>query len=109
MMNTQNNPDNRRTFLKKTAVAAAAASTAGLLKTTIYGQNQAPSAGVIGANNRIAVAYVGVGGQGMAHVRSQKTHAAENNIVQAAVCDVYQKRLDAAREYIAVTDGNAFR
>jgi len=109
MMNTQNNPDNRRTFLKKTAMAAAAASTAGLLKTTIYGQNQAPSAGVIGANNRIAVGYVGVGGQGMAHVRSQKTHAAENNIVQAAVCDVYQKRLDAAREYIAVTDGNAFR
>jgi len=110
-----NNPaktdsQDRRTFIKQTAlVAAAAASGASLLKTPVYGQNQAPSTGrVIGANDRIVVGYVGVGGQGMAHVRSQKTHAHENNIVQAAVCDVYQKRLDAAREFVGLQSANAY-
>jgi predicted dehydrogenase len=110
MTASPNTADNRRTFLKKTAVASAAVSAAGVLKTPVYGQNQAPSpGGVIGANDRITVAYVGVGGQGMAHVRSQKSHAAENNIVQAAVCDLYQRRLDAAREYIGVTEANSYR
>src|SRR6185369_2911394 len=73
---------------------AATVATTNLIKTPVYGQNQAPSTGrVIGANDRIIVAYVGVGGQGMAHVRSQKAHASENNIAQAAVCDLWQKRV----------------
>jgi predicted dehydrogenase len=55
---------------------------------------------VIGANDRIVVAYIGVGGQGMRHVREQKTHAGENNIAQAAVCDVWQKRLLEAKAFI---------
>src|SRR2546429_446034 len=45
----------------------------------------------------------------MAHVRSQKEPAAENNIVPAAVCDVYQKRLDGARQYLGLTEADAFR
>src|SRR5207245_6027581 len=57
----------RRDFIKKTATVAAAVASTSLLKTPIYGQNQAPSAGVTGANNRIAVGFIGVGGQGMAH------------------------------------------
>jgi hypothetical protein len=81
----QDFPENRRNFLKKTAAAAGAV---GLLRSPIYGQNQAPSAGVTGANNRIQVGFVGVGGQGMAHVRSQKENAAANNIDLVAVCDV---------------------
>src|SRR5215510_7790264 len=98
-MNTPNSAsptqETRRSFLKKAATAAAVVSATNPFKTPVYGQNQAPSPGrVIGANDRIAVAYVGVGGQGMAHVRSQKDHAGENNIAQAAVCDVWQKRLD---------------
>src|SRR5437867_1431853 len=93
--------ETRRDFIKKTATAAAAVAATGVFKTPVYGQNTAPSTGrVIGANDRIAVAYVGVGGQGMAHVRSQKTHASENNIVQVAVCDVWQKRLQEAKAYI---------
>ena len=91
--------ENRRTFLKKTAAIAASASAVNLFKTPVYGQSQAPAPGrVVGANDRIAVAYIGTGSQGMAHVRHQKEHAAANNIVQAAVCDVYQKRLDIARQ-----------
>src|SRR5207247_1626848 len=80
-------PESRREFIKKTATAAAAVvATANVFKSPVYGQNQAPSTGrVIGANDRIAVAYIGVGGQGQAHVDSQKRNAADNNIVQAAV------------------------
>src|SRR5713101_7695404 len=93
--------ETRRDFIKKTATAAAAVAATGIFKTPVYGQNSAPSTGrVIGANDRIVVAYVGVGGQGMAHVRAQKAHASENNIVQAAVCDVWKKRIEGAKAYI---------
>ncbi len=113
-MNTPNSAssshETRRSFLKKAATAAAVVSATNPFKTPVYGQNQAPSHGrVVGANDRIAVAYVGVGGQGMAHVRSQKEHASENNIVQAAVCDVWQKRLDNARDFLALSESAAYR
>jgi predicted dehydrogenase len=105
---SQNEGENRRTFIKKTAAIAAGASAATFLKTPVYGQSQAPSTGrVIGANDRIAVAYVGVGSQGTAHVRYQK-EVVENNIVQVAVCDVYQKRLRAAQAIIGAKDSDAY-
>src|SRR5258707_648828 len=94
--------------IKRPATAAAAVAATGILKTPVYGQNTAPSTGrVIGANDRIAVAYIGVGGQGMAHVRSQKTHASENNIVQVAVCDLWKKRLDEAKACIETENAGA--
>lgn len=100
--------ETRRTFIKKAATAAAVSAT-GLVKTPVYGQSQAPGAGrVLGANDRIVVGYVGVGNQGTAHLKSQKTHAQENNIVQAAVCDVYQKRLHAAKELLGLADKDAY-
>jgi len=100
--------ETRRDFLKKTATAAAAVAATGILKTPVYGQSTAPSTGrVIGANDRIIVAYVGVGGQGMAHVRSQKAHASENNIAQAAVCDLWQKRLGEAKAFIESENSGA--
>lgn len=92
--------DSRRDFIKKTATAAAAVAATSLLKTPIYGQNQAPSANVAGANNKLTVGYIGVGGQGMAHVRSMKGHASDSNIELVAVCDVWQKRIEGAKGYI---------
>src|SRR5437660_4379383 len=98
---TQPNGESRRAFLKKTATAAAAVAATNLFKTPVYGQNQAPSPGrVIGANDRIVVGYIGVGNQGMAHVRSQKEHAAENNVAQVAVCDLSKFRVGDAQKYI---------
>ena len=91
----------RRDFIKKTAAAAAVVAAANVVKTPVYGQNQAPSANVTGANNRIVVGYVGVGGQGFnAHVRGVKEHAAANNVAQAAVCDVSKTRIAKAKEFI---------
>lgn len=102
--------DSRRNFLKKAAAATAALAATNPFKTPVYGQTQAPSAGrVIGANDRIVVGYVGVGSQGMAHVRSQKTDAKLNNIVQAAVCDVYQKRLDEAAKFLNLGAGATYK
>src|SRR5215831_6292614 len=84
----------RREFLKRTATTAAALATTSFLNTPVYGQNQAPSANVTGANNRIVLGFIGVGAQGMTHVRNMKTHEGENNVAGAAVCDVWNKRID---------------
>ncbi len=103
--NSSAGPDSRREFIKKTATAAAFVATANVFKTPVYGQSQAPSAGrVIGANDRIAVAYIGVGGQGQAHVDSMKRNAADNNILQAAVCDVSKTRNAEAKKMIGSSD-----
>ena len=91
----------RREFLKKSTLAAAAAASANIFKTPVYGQNQAPAPGsVVGANNRLTVAYIGVGPQGMAHVKTQKAGAAANNIVQVAACDLSATRQQKAKAEI---------
>ena len=91
--------ENRRQFLKKTGTAAAAAS---LLKVPVYGANRAPSVNVKGANDRIVIGFVGVGGRGFgAHVRQMRQHAEGNNIAQAAVCDVSTHRANAAKKFVS--------
>jgi predicted dehydrogenase len=93
--------ETRRGFIQKTATAAAAVAVTNIFKTPVYGQSQAPSTGrVIGANDRITVGFIGVGGQGMAHVRSMLDHLPENNIAAAATCDVWQKRIESSRAEI---------
>jgi predicted dehydrogenase len=90
----------RREFIKKSTLAAAAtAASVNLFKTPVYGQDQAPAPGsVVGANNRLRVAYIGTGNQGQFHIQNQKDHAGENNIEQVAVCDLSKTRqADAAK------------
>jgi predicted dehydrogenase len=98
MDNTNSKPpsgsDTRRSFIKKTATAAAAVAATGIIKTPVYGQSTAPSTGrVIGANDRIAVAIVGVGyGIGQDHIMGIQRDGKKNNTVMAAACDVYAQR-----------------
>jgi predicted dehydrogenase len=94
--------DSRRSFIRKTAAAAAAVASTNLFKTPVYGQSQAPSSGrAIGANDRIVVGFVGVGGQGLnAHVNFGKKLLSENNIALAAVCDVSKTRIAQAKQSI---------
>jgi predicted dehydrogenase len=95
---TQDGGATRREFIKKSSLAAAAAASVNMFKTPVYGQDQAPSAGVVGANNRLRVAYIGTGNQGQFHVQNQQANAAANNIEQVAVCDLSkQRRADAAK------------
>ena len=86
--------ETRRNFLKTTATAAAAVAATGFLKTPVYGQTTAPSANVAGANNKLAVGFVGLGNQGLnSHLTIMAANAGENNIATVAVCDVSKKRL----------------
>lgn len=100
----------RRDFIRKTASAAAAVAAATpFLKTPVYGQNQAPSANVAGANNRIAVAVVGVGfGIGQNHLAGIHEKSNENNTVVAAACDVFNKRRNWAKEKAGLKDSDLY-
>ena len=91
--------ETRRNFIKKAATAAAAVAATRLIKTPVYGQNQAPSTGrVIGANDRILVGFVGMGNQGLnSHLKPMLQNAQANNMAVGAVCDVSKHRLDEAK------------
>lgn len=88
---------NRRDFLKQATTAGAALSTA---QTVMAARPAAKMSGrVIGANDRINVATVGVGGRG--HYVSSVFHklGQEKNSCQiVAVCDTYQKRVNRSKE-----------
>jgi predicted dehydrogenase len=99
----------RRDFIKKTATVAAAVAATPLLKTPVYGQNQAPSANVAGANNKIAVAVIGIGvGIGQNHLNGIHEKAGENNTVVAAACDVFSKRRGIAKDKAGLKDSDVY-
>jgi predicted dehydrogenase len=104
-----NQPDGlpRRKFIVQAATAAAAVASAPLLRTSVYGQSQAPSANVIGANSRIAVGVIGVGpGIGMNHLEGMHGAAGANNTVVAAASDVFNKRRDWAKARAGLKDSD---
>ena len=92
--NTSVTGASRRDFIKKTSIAAAAVAATGIVKTPVYGADTAPSTGrVIGANDRITVAIIGVGyGIGQDHIIGIQENAGDNNVVVAAGCDLFSKR-----------------
>ena len=100
----------RRDFLKKTAAVAAAAATTPLFRIPVYGQNQAPAPGrVIGANDRISVAIVGVGfGIGQNHLKGIYENSKENNTVITAASDVFNKRRDFAKTTANLKDSDVY-
>jgi hypothetical protein len=53
-------PASRREFLKRTTLASAAVAAVPLLRRPVYGQSQAPSVNVTGANSRLTIGYIGV-------------------------------------------------
>lgn len=104
--------ETRRQFIKKAATATAAvAATTHLFKTPVYGQSTAPSTGkVIGANDRIGVAVVGVGfGIGKNHLEGIHKSASANNVVVGAACDLYSVRRDYAKAKAELKDADVFK
>ena len=77
----------RRSFLKSSALAA----------TTAAFGTSVPST-VLGANDRINLAFIGTGGRGTGLMRGVVSRSVEENVRVAAVCDVFRKRLDQAKE-----------
>jgi len=99
----------RRDFIKKSATAAAVVAAGSWIKTPVYGQPQAPSAGVAGANNRITVGVIGVGfGIGQNHLQGIHQKANENNTAVIAASDVFNKRRDWAKTTAGLKDADLY-
>jgi len=77
----------RRSFLRSAGASVAAASFGAL----------EPSS-VLGANDRINFAVIGTGGRGTGLLRQLVERSGEENIRVVAVCDVFRKRLNRAKE-----------
>lgn len=99
----------RREFIR-----AAGFTAAGLMATTVVGgkaiaQGAAPASGnVIGANSKLRIGMIGVGGMGGGHLKMIKDMSADQNVEIIAVCDVWNKRLKQAQQAAGVTDAQAF-
>ena len=63
-------------------------------------------AAVKGANERLQVGVIGCGGMATGHMRALVRMAEADNVRVAAVCDVWQKRLDMAAD---LTKGTPFK
>nr|MCR5162715.1 Gfo/Idh/MocA family oxidoreductase [Thermoguttaceae bacterium] len=77
----------RRVFLKTAAVAAAAIPALDIIPASAQG-----------ANERIGVGFIGVGGRSGAHQGIIKNFQKEGIAEPVAVCDVYRPRLVKASE-----------
>ncbi len=104
----------RRQFLKQSAAAAAAV--AGFTMTrSASGQAAATTAraagqaAASGANDKLVLAVIGHGSQGMQLLRSARNQAAASNVEVAAVCDLWEKRLEQARARAELPESAAHR
>ena len=89
-------PLNRRDFVRG---AAAVGATVGVAKQAFANRNKLNPGRVIGANDRIQIASIGVGGRGSYVARTFAKVGAEKNSCQiVAVSDVYQKRVNRNKE-----------
>ena len=91
----------RRTFVKSSALIP-------FLPSLSYSK-------IIGSNERLNIALIGVGGMGNAHATDIVNRKKRENVNITHVCDLYQKRLNAAAnltgglptmEYQEILDAN---
>ena len=83
----------RRTFLNTAGTAAVGAVAGGfpqLLPSRSFG-----AAGRPGANHRLTIAHIGVGGMGMTHLANMLRFQKEGKVTIAAVCDADDNQVDA--------------
>ena len=96
---TSHLPDrsSRRTFLAASLAAGTAA-----LSAQSYGR-------VIGANDRIRVGFIGVGGMGGSHIESCLALRDADNLELVAACDCWKSRAEAAAARIGGTAFTDYR
>ena len=97
----------RREFLRNAAVTAVATAAAtGVARSSVY--SLAPGR-VLGANDRVNIGFVGVGGQGFgSHLSPLKDREKEANIACIAACDLYVRRAKRAQQKLGVPDSQIF-
>lgn len=86
-MRTKSSLLNRRRFLKSSGL---------LLGAGAIGLPQIVSSRVFGANERLTLGHIGVGGMGGGHLRNMAKRMSSGEINIAAVCDADENRLAAA-------------
>lgn len=89
-------PVSRRSFLKSTGTVAAAGAAFGLPQFIPSGVLAAD--GKPGANERITVAHIGIGGMGSGHLSYMLARRSRGEVNVAALCDADEKRLASALE-----------
>ncbi len=92
----------RRKFVKGLAGTAAGIATFG----PILGMSANSYSRFIGSNERIRIGVIGCGGMANAHMEALLKMKESDNVEIAAVCDIYTKRLDKAKE---LTQAQAFK
>jgi predicted dehydrogenase len=81
----------RRDFVGGTAAAAVSAGPAVV--------------SALGANEKLQVAFIGMGGRGR-YVMDMMYKAAKDHVVVTAVCETFQPRLAAAKDFVQTNGGN---
>jgi predicted dehydrogenase len=95
--------NNRRDFLRQAGALTAALSSAG---SALAKSSSKASGRTLGANDRINIGVIGVGGRGTGDARDFARVGQENNSCQVvAVADCYQKRINHAKEMLKISDG----
>ena len=98
----ENTNISRRKFVQRVA-----GSTAGI---AVFGSSLGMSAAsysrIVGANERLNIGVIGCGGMSNEHMKALLQMKKSDNIDITAVCDVYTKRLDQAKE---LTKAQAFK
>ena len=102
--NQDSNGTTRREFIRTAAIGAAGALAVSSMPTTAEAMRR-----VVGANDRINIAHVGLGTQGYgAHCRLLHQAEKDNNTQQIAACDLYGRRLRDAQNELKLTDSQLF-
>ncbi|HEY2015998.1 MAG TPA: Gfo/Idh/MocA family oxidoreductase, partial [Bryobacteraceae bacterium] len=97
-MSTENKSFDRRDFLK---TVGATSLTLGTASSAFAGKTGTKMTGgrVLGANDRINIGVLGVGGRGAYDAQAFAKYGKDNNACQiVAVCDVYEKRKKIAAD-----------
>ena len=103
------NEMSRRDFIKSAGVTSAGLAAASLVGGAEAKASTRPAAKIIGANDRITYAVVGVGGMGNGHLKILKDFEARENLAVLGVCDVFEKRRRRAQQVAQLGDGQVYK
>jgi len=103
-------PSSRRAFLNTASAAAALSAASNAFakneKTIRPGVTARSASRVVGANDRVHVGMIGVGGMGTVHLQAfmKQQNDDEKDIQIVAISDIYTKRKQRARDIAKLTD-----
>ncbi len=98
----------RREFFRKTGTAVAVAGVGLSAARKAMGAAPAVGSGILGANDRLNVAVVGVKGMGGGHIAYILEQMPDANVKISAICDVWEKARLKAKEKIGLADDQVY-